>query len=65
MQGSVVNSLTKTGRTGDFRKVVVSQTLDMLCWNVEVHVTSRWLEIQVQILGERSRPDEGLRKGSA
>ena len=38
MQGSVVNSLTKRGRTGDFRKVIVSQTLDMLCWNVEVHV---------------------------
>ena len=30
MQGSVVNSLTKRGRTGDFRKVIVSQTLGIV-----------------------------------
>lgn len=57
VQGFMVGSLTTRGRTGDFREVTVTRVLDMLCWNVEVHVTSRWLEIQVQILGERSGPE--------
>lgn len=57
VQGFMVGSLTTRGRTGDFREVMVTRVLDMLCWNVEAHVTSRWLEIQVQILGERSGPE--------
>lgn len=34
--------------------MTVSPVLDMTNWNMQAHVTSRWLEMQVQILGDRS-----------
>lgn len=34
--------------------MTVSPVLDMTNRNMQAHVTSRWLEMQVQILGDRS-----------
>lgn len=54
MPAWLVGSLTKKGRTGNFKKMTVSPVLDMTNRNMQAHVTSRWLEMQVQILGDRS-----------
>lgn len=61
----MLGSLTKRGRTGDFRRMTVSPVLDMTRWNTDMRVTGRQLEMQVQILGEIRSRNVGLVKGGA